>query len=274
MKKILFLLVLVVPAWATAQTAADCLGAVSICDTVFTLGYLPTREVNEIPNEINPNNNCLATGEVRGRWYKFATVDTGVLNFTIFPIDTTYDFDWALFQMHYVNCDQIWGDTSLLKRCDFSGINGTDGSTGANGLPGLGNQPTLHVDYATIYFLYISSAAMDTTDTAGYTVDFSASTVTLEDCGSIGVHEEEVQYLTAAFPNPVSDILYFSLAVNAPVPVSYKVYDVNGKAVLISSPGWNYTCGIDVKGLSAGVYYYAVGSAQGHLSRGKLVVSK
>lgn len=268
MKKFVIVLGLLWPVWAGAQSAADCIGAVSICDTVYTLPVLPEEENVQL-NEINSFTTCLSSGEYRGRWYKFAAVDTGLLSFTILPLDTTYDFDWILFEKGYWNCAQLYGDTSLLVACDNSGINGTDGSTGADGLPGLGHQPAVHLSLPGIYYLYVSFTSADTTDTTGYVIDFSASTITLEDCGDIGVEETEPVAVVDVYPNPTSGKVF--ITANTSSPMRFDVMDMTGRVVLRSTQGWQVSQGFDMQFLPPGIYSYRLTNDEGWSTTGKIL---
>jgi|GEM_PF-5076208 len=267
MRRFFLLISILLPAALHAQTAADCMGAVSVCSATFNLQYLP-QEANQVPNEINPAISCL-NGETKGRWYKFAAISPGTLSFTIIPADSTYDFDWALFQTG--NCQDIYGDTSLRVSCDFSGTNGTDGSTGADGGPGLGHQPAVNVNSTGTFYLYISSAAVDSTDTLGYTIDFTASTITLEACGEIGVEETELPGDFNIFPNPAHGSVTVDLACSNCTSALLTLLDADGRTV--------YSCTVSsgvqqipLDHLQPGIYFYRVLGSDGRASGKKLVI--
>lgn len=271
-KIVVFVFLIVSKGFLFAQSSADCMGAVSICDTIYYLPSLPDSFNNTYLNEINPSLSCINDGGDEGVWFKFATVDTGMLSFTIFPIDTTYDFDWTLFQLHYVPCSQIFGDTSLLISCDNSGINGTDGSTGADGLIQLGHRPTIHVANPSIYYLYISSAVLNPTDTLGYTIDFSNSTITLEDCGEIGLDEPDNSKLFKLFPNPAHDFLYINSEDKSTLVSRFEIFSLDGKKIKSESVNQLSDFVINIQDISVGVYSLCIHLETGQMKYYRIII--
>ena len=59
----------------------DCLGAIPVCQGIYVQNnsYIGT---GNIPNEINPGNSCLLSGEKNDVWYVFTVQTSGILNFT------------------------------------------------------------------------------------------------------------------------------------------------------------------------------------------------
>lgn len=189
-----------------SQSASDCIGAVPVCTNPYVLNFIP-KEQNYVTGEINPSNTCLATGDTKGRWYRFASTGAGELKFVISPQDTTYDLDWALFSMYNRPCSDIWSDASLLLSCNFYGIQGNNGSTGLSDSPGGPFSPTVNVDSVTLFYLYISHHWLGNNDTLGYTIDFSGTTFGFQDCSIIGLNNQDELTDILVFPNPYTDVI-------------------------------------------------------------------
>lgn len=250
-----------------SQTPADCIGALPICNTIYTLAYLP-READIYKGEINPNISCLATYDQSGRWYKFASTGPGELNFTLHPIDSTYDFDWALFNLSNSDCSEIWSNPSIALACNFYGVQGNNGHTGANGLPGGANTASILTDTATIFYLYVSSYFLHDNDSLGYTLDFSQTTFDFEACSVISVEETPVDQSFLLFPNPASDFIYFNF--NKPF-LSWHILNLQG-AIICSSETPNSQM-ISLKSYPNGIYIFEIQTSESVLSK-KFVINK
>jgi hypothetical protein len=229
------------------QSPADCDYAIKICDTIYTAASL-NDDPNNIPNEINPLFSCLGQGESSGRWYKFKSTGSGVLNFTIVPTDTTYDLDWSLFNLNNRNCSDIWSDPAMEIACNFYGVNNNNGSTGANGITGGQNTPVINVDSSTQFYLFISTYQLGPFDTLGYQIDFTASTIEFMDCENMNINSVNADKKIKLYPIPATDVLYYSSI--DPIQ-SVLISDVQGKnyATKLNSGS------IDISFLPSGVYF-------------------
>jgi gliding motility-associated-like protein len=171
----LFLLLFIqLKSFAQVPTVQDCMGAIPICQGVYTQtnSYVGT---GNFPNEINSGNSCLLSGEKNDVWYIFTVQSSGILNFTITPNIATDDYDWAVYNLTNNTCAQIFTIPSLEVSCNFSGLSGP---TGPNGLPGAQNNPPFAVTAGQTYVLNVSNFS---SSQSGYTFDVGATTATIFD---------------------------------------------------------------------------------------------
>ncbi|MEM7367816.1 MAG: PKD domain-containing protein [Bacteroidota bacterium] len=156
------------------QPEQDCIGALPICQTSI---LQPNAYIGEglNPSEVTPTISCLNGGENNGHWYTLTTQDSGVLAFSLIPLASVDDYDWAVYNLTNANCGDIATNPTLEVRCNWSGIGGT---TGANGLPGPTNEAPIPVIAGETYAIYISNWSGTGN---GFTLDFSASTTGISD---------------------------------------------------------------------------------------------
>ncbi len=160
---------------AQVPTFQDCLGATPICLNSYATGNVITGTGN-IPNEINPVNSCLLTGERNDAWYIITTGSSGNLNFSIIPNNPLHNYDWALFNLTSAICSEIFTNPALEISCNYSNL---PGITGANGLAGAQNNSVIPVNSGQTYLLNVSG--FSTINQSGYTIDLSNSTATVID---------------------------------------------------------------------------------------------
>lgn len=158
------------------QPEQDCPDAITICQDVYvqTFSYSGT---GYMPNEINPAISCLDGGEQNDVWYIFTALNTGILNFTITPLNPADDYDWAVFDLTGHSCPEIYVDPSLQVGCNFSAI---PGPTGANNDTTGHPQNELAIPVTAGHTFVINVSNFSATQ-SGYTLDFSAGTVELYD---------------------------------------------------------------------------------------------
>lgn len=162
-------------------TEQDCLGAIPICDFVWTTGSSTLGSGNYL-NEVSPGT-CLVSGELNSTWFTFTVINSGDLAFVITPIDLTADYDWALYNLTNALCEEIPTNGSLMASCNSSeyGVTGIS-STGSGNWNGPG--PTLAFNYllpvsaGETYALNIHNWS---TSNGGYSIDFSTSSATIFD---------------------------------------------------------------------------------------------
>ncbi len=175
-------------------TVQDCLGAIPVCQSVYTTTASYTGHGNVYP-EIHANSVCplCMDGEKNDVFYIITVQTNGILRFKLTPNNITNDYDWSLFNMTSAGCDQIYTNaTSLQVSCNSYGITGNNGPTGINSLlgnnfncngPGVANGPAFNKDLTVTagqtYVLNISN--WSSTNQSGYTLDFSASTASIFD---------------------------------------------------------------------------------------------
>jgi hypothetical protein len=177
---------------AQVPTTQDCLGAIPVCDYVYTEPFTATGSGN-YPNEINPNQNCpnsCMDGEKNSRWYQWTVVQSGLLRLRITPQVQTDDYDWAVYNLTNNYCNEIYNNAIVMqKSCNAAGGASHQGTTGISTADGgvthcNGGGPTnkwnadLAVFEGETYVLCVS----DWTQTpGGYTLDFSPSTAVIFD---------------------------------------------------------------------------------------------
>lgn len=202
------------PASAQVPTVQDCLGAIPVCQDVYVEDNSFLGSGN-YPNEIfNPSGNCendcpgsCLDGEQNSVWYVFTVQQAGILRLTIDPQDDGDDYDWAIYDITALRCDQIYSQYPLMqKSCNAYGASGYNGPTGiSTPMGGSGNcnhcgqagtniwNADLNVIEGRTYVLIVENWGDDPTD--GYTLDFSASTAVIYDNVRpelLDVHEEEI----------------------------------------------------------------------------------
>ena len=158
-------------------TEQDCLGAIPVCQNTYTQTQAYEGEGN-YPNEINKAISACSfnsPGEKNSVWYAFTVQSSGNLCFTINPTNPSADYDWALYNLTNATCEDIFTDPSLEVSCNYQG---TPGLTGANGLPGVTNNPCVPVNVGEKYVLNVSSFLPNQ---GGYTLDFTQSSANIFD---------------------------------------------------------------------------------------------
>jgi len=176
-------------------TVQDCLGAIPVCQPVYTTTNSYTGHGNVYP-EIHNTGVCplCMDGEKNDVFYIITVQTSGVLRFSLTPNNPNNDYDWSLFNMTNASCDEIYTSaTSLQVSCNSWGATGFNGPTGINtalgnslNCNGPGNPPNfkpynkdLNVLAGQTYVLNISN--WSATNQSGYTLDFSASTAVIFD---------------------------------------------------------------------------------------------
>lgn len=181
--KILFTFFLVVCFFSFAlkaqPTIQDCLGAVPVCQDLYVEANSPVGTGN-VASEI-PIGTCTA-GEINSIWYVFTSSENGLIGFLITPNNLNDDYDWALFDISNVSCDNL--TPSDLVSCNAAGGPGCHGITGTSAI-GTGNNTVggcdgtgpmnqlVPVVGGNTYALMVSNW---TGSPNGYTLDFSEST--------------------------------------------------------------------------------------------------
>lgn len=166
---------------AQTPTEQDCLGAIPICDFIWSTGSSTLGSGNYL-NEIGPGT-CLTAGELNSTWFVFTVIESGDLAFTITPVDLSADYDWGLYNLTNASCEEIPTNGALLASCNSSqyGVTGIS-SSGIGNWNGPG--PTLAFNYllpvvsGETYALNIHNWS---TSNGGYSIDFSDATATIFD---------------------------------------------------------------------------------------------
>lgn len=161
------------------QPEQDCFGAIPLCqNTYFQPNAYQGR--GEEPDEINGTISCMILGERNSVWYIFKVQTPGNLCFTIIPVDSTDDYDWAVYNLTNASCAQIGRNPALEVACNFTYNTGCAGETGPNGRTDCAGQfeSCIPVQTGETYVLNVSNF---NASNAGYTIDFSQSDATLFD---------------------------------------------------------------------------------------------
>lgn len=193
----LFLLAFVISAFpvvmnAQQPTTQDCLGAIPVCDYIYSEETTASGHGNyfEIPYGGNSCPNHCMDGEKNSRWYVFTVITSGNLKLAITPVLQTADYDWAVWNLTDYKCQDIYAHPDwLMASCNAAGGGGYQGTTGistANGGNSNCNNggPTnkwnldLPVYEGETYAVVVSDW---TQTTGGYTLDFTASTAVIFD---------------------------------------------------------------------------------------------
>lgn len=177
-----------------SPTAQDCLGALPVCQPVYSTTNSYTGCGNVCP-EIHDNGVCplCMDGETNDVFYILTVQTSGVLRFTLTPNNPNNDYDWSVFNMTNSDCSQLYPQaTSLQVSCNSYGALGFNGPTGINSLlgnlsncngPGTALGPPFNKDLTVLagqtYLINISN--WSSTAQSGYTLDFSGSTANIFD---------------------------------------------------------------------------------------------
>jgi len=170
---------------AQVPTVQDCLGAIPICQNVYstTTSYFG---MGNYPNEVSLNNCLYLGGESNSVWYVFTVQTSGVFRFILTPNSSGDDYDWAVFNLTNYGCLNIYSTPSMMVSCNASGYTGATGISTPMGGSGNSNGPNwtnkfnqdLPVQAGETYVLMISNWS---NGTPGYTIDFSSSTAQIFD---------------------------------------------------------------------------------------------
>jgi len=172
---------------AQVPTNQDCMGAIPVCQNVYSQTNSYSGEGNyptELPTTGGCPGNCMLSGEKNDVWYVFTVQQSGNLSFTITPNNTSDDYDWAVYNLTNASCSDIYSNVNTLQvSCNWSA---DDGATGANGGTGLNcqdasgtpNNAVIPVVAGQTFVLNVSnySSSQD-----GYSLDFGASTAVIFD---------------------------------------------------------------------------------------------
>ncbi|WP_020535326.1 T9SS C-terminal target domain-containing protein [Lewinella cohaerens] len=224
------------PIFLIAQpTIQDCLGAVPVCQDLYSESQSPSGDGN-IGNEIINGETCTA-GELNSIWYVFTANEDGMLGFLITPNNFNDDYDWALFDLTNGDCDDL--TASNLVSCNAAGGTGCHGPTGC-AASGIGNwvpggcggtgpiNALVPMSAGNTYVLMVSNW---TGSNDGYSLDFSEST-------GLGVFDQT--------PPLVEDITQLPESCgDATIDISFNEFllcnSINDNAFQLDGPGGPYT---------------------------------
>jgi hypothetical protein len=183
---------------AQIPTVQDCLGAIPVCQNIYVEENSYSGSGN-YPNEIyntpgDCTNDCPGScldGEQNSVWYVFTVQQAGLLRLDIDPLNSGDDYDWAVYDISALRCDDIYSQYSVMqKSCNAYGQapNGNTGISSPNGgtshcnhCGGSGTSlwnRDLSVLEGRTYVLVVENWSGSN---GGYTLDFSGSTAVIFD---------------------------------------------------------------------------------------------
>ncbi len=178
-------------------TEQDCLGALPLCEsfTSHPESYSGTGHYYDIFNfsdqqgmPVTTNNcpNCLVTGERHCVWYTFTAQTSGNLAFTIAPVVSSDDYDWALYSLNGgVDCFDLVDFTGHPPvSCNYSyGGNGNTGiGSGSSSCVGPVSDQLFNSTFAvTPGETYVLNVSNFSSTQNGYSINFGMSTAQILD---------------------------------------------------------------------------------------------
>jgi uncharacterized protein (TIGR02145 family) len=175
-------------------TEQDCLGAIPVCQPIYTTTQSYTGHGNVYPEIVDADACPLCMdGEKNDVFYVITVQTSGILRFTLTPVNPNNDYDWSLFNMTNANCSELYSKAIKLQvSCNSYGSGGINGPTGINTMlsndkncngPGTSNGPAFNKDVPVntgeTYLLNISN--WSSVNQQGYTLDFAGSTAQIFD---------------------------------------------------------------------------------------------
>lgn len=167
-------------------TPQDCIGAIPICQPVY-IQNVASPSAGAVADLTATNQDCLLGFEHLTTWYIINVVSPGTLVFTLTPASQT-DYDFAVWDVTPNGCGQSVCDivhNNPPVRCNYastsSGIltglstTATQTSIGAGG-PGFSS--AINAVAGQSFVILIDNFSVSN---VGYTLDFSASTVSITD---------------------------------------------------------------------------------------------
>jgi len=231
---------------AQTPTIQDCYGAIPVCQNIYTENKVPDgigafQEASRFDGCVPIDSNSI--------WYTFTVNRSGRFGFLITPNNIYDDYDWALFEITNINCDDIVNNSSRVVSCNNAGdnfdfqplrCNGPTGATGATNFTMMNagcdyNQSPFNdlvsVQEGNIYVLQIVNW---TRSPNGYTIDFSL--------GDAGIFDEEPPM---ASNNSNNYICTQSGEGVSSIPIKFneniKCNTINENNFIITGPGGPYS---------------------------------
>ncbi len=111
---------------AVTPTSGDCMSSTSVCSNFYNPVYSPSGPGNylEAPSGRTYYSLGCGTYEKNSAWYSFTVETSGIFTFTL---NSTDDYDWALYDLTNSSCWDILDGTTLPVRCNWSAATGNTG---------------------------------------------------------------------------------------------------------------------------------------------------
>ncbi len=162
-------------------TVQDCLGAIPLCSSSYstTASYTGTGNYpNEIPTTGGCPGNCMLSGEKNDVWYTFTATTSGNTSFNITPVQSSDDYDWAVYNITTADCNTIASNPSSVQiSCNWSATAGTTGANGGSALScgsaGDGNDNALLT--VTAGNTYVVNVSNFSSTQFGYSINFGGT---------------------------------------------------------------------------------------------------
>ena len=178
MKKLYFAIFLLVLSFVIkAQTSHDCISAIPICFDVYDEDHEPNGEGGSVEY-----SQC-SGGEFNSNWYIFTAQQSTEITFTITPGNSSDDYDWAIYDITDVGCEQLalapgdaGYDPTVEISCNFSITAGNTGTRQGETATHQDDQGTpwnapFNIVQERQYVIYLSSFGGNSGN--GYNINFS-----------------------------------------------------------------------------------------------------
>ena len=236
-------------------TRADCLGARPLCTSSNTVNNLESTGAGHYydlynyttfyPNlsaEVNNCPDCIIQGEHYSNWYSFYAQSGGSLTFNITPLGSGLDFDWAVWDMTYLDCNDLpsgsaYGQASnsfpnpmTCNYCMTTGSTGLNTSDSETCEPNNGGSCDNWNRYITLtsgheYVLFIDNYSSTTT---GYSINFG---------GSASVYDQTAPVLDNIVYTPVCGVDNITVQFSEAVSCT----SMQNSCITVSGPSGSYT---------------------------------
>ncbi len=191
------LLFVIITSFAQVPTEQDCMGAIPLCFSTYSTAssYSGTGnypgEINVYGTPYSDNNcpgNCLLAGELNDVWYTFTVQTSGNVAFTISPVNTSDDYDWAVYNLTNANCSDILTDVSLQTSCNFCGIANQTGPNGWGSTNCQYGDPAWCTPYnavipVTAGEIYVVNVSNFSSTQSGYSITFGGTAQIVDNTG-------------------------------------------------------------------------------------------
>ncbi|WP_118972169.1 gliding motility-associated C-terminal domain-containing protein [Taibaiella koreensis] len=177
----------------------DACGALEICGNGFysPYSYQGHGLVFDLPNTPcnSPGGSPPGAGEDNAMWLKLKVTAPGTIVFTITPVMSLDDYDWAMLSLGTTPCSAV--SSANVIRCNFNNNVPIGGAPPNNGITGLNNTSTLisvpagfsgnpycrRIDAVAgeVFLIMINNFGAGGTPSSGFRIDFSGSTAVFND---------------------------------------------------------------------------------------------
>jgi gliding motility-associated-like protein len=175
------------------QPEQDACHALPLCGGKFftPFSYQGTGLVLDLNQ--TPCDNQPGGGEDNSMWIRVTVAGAGILAFSIIPVDTLDDYDFAVLDVTHTLCSSL--SASDVVRCNFNNNEPGSNPLGIVGLSASSNIPFVQADSSgnsfceaiqatpgQTYLIMINNFGHDSTPgpSSGFTIDFSSSTATFQ----------------------------------------------------------------------------------------------